>query len=156
METKKKSSKVGIIIFVGLAVAALGLMIYASAVLNEKHTNEDKYLVELNFKELNKKVKNKDSFILVVTRTDCSHCASFKPKFKDILAKNEITAYEVAIDKFSEEEKSDFKEIANVTGTPTTIFIENGEEATTTNRLIGDVNSTKIVDRLTALGYIKE
>jgi len=150
-----KKNKIGLFIFIGVVVAAVGLMIYASAVLNEKHSNEDKYLVELSYKELNKKIKNKDSFILVVTRTDCSHCASFKPKFKDILAKYEITAYEVAVDKFSDEEKSDFKEIANVTGTPTTIFIEDGEEATTTNRLIGDVNTTKIVNRLKALGYIK-
>ena len=92
---------------------------------------------------------------MVITRTDCSHCAVFKPKLKEVLSQNNIIAYEIATDKLSTNEKAEFNDIANISGTPTTIFIVDGEEATTTNRLIGDVTTEKIINKLKSQGYIK-
>ena len=108
---------------------------------------------QLSLKSLNSNLSF--PFILVVTRTDCSHCAVYKPKLKQVLKDYNIIGYEIATDKLSTKDKSAFNDIANVSGTPTTIFIVNGEEETTTNRLVGDVPTERIISRLKSQGYIK-
>ena len=155
-KTKESKNKSILIIFLCLSVLAIGLLVYAATQLNTKHEDLDKHLVELTYSELDKKIKKKESFILVVTRTDCSHCATYKPVLKQVLKDYDLYAYEVAVDKFTEKEKAKFMDISNVTGTPTTVFIENGEETTTNNRIVGAVNSNRIINRLKSLGYIKE
>ena len=155
MEKNRKNNKIEIIIISIISILSIGGLIYASIVLNKKEQDLSKYLVELSYKELKNKLDKKDSFILVITRTDCSHCAVFKPKLKEVLSQNNIIAYEIATDKLSTNEKAEFNDIANISGTPTTIFIVDGEEATTTNRLIGDVTTEKIINKLKSQGYIK-
>ena len=155
MEKNRKNNKIAIIIISIISILSIGGLIYASIILNKKEQDLSKYLVELSYKELKNKLDKKDSFILVITRTDCSHCAVFKPKLKEVLSQNNIIAYEIATDKLSTNEKAEFNDIANISGTPTTIFIVDGEEATTTNRLIGDVTTEKIINKLKSQGYIK-
>ncbi len=156
MEKKEKSkSIIGIVVTLISVLAIVGL-IYAGITLNKKSEEEDKSLVTITYKELDEKINNKDSFILVISRTDCSHCASFKPKLKSILSDNNIIAYEIATDTLSESESKKFKKLFTIQGTPTTVFITEGEETTVSNRLIGDVSSSKITERLKSLGYIKE
>ena len=155
MEKNRKNNKIAIIIISIISILSIGGLIYASIVLNKKEQDLSKYLVELSYKELKNKIDKKDSFILVITRTDCSHCAVFKPKLKEVLSQNNIIAYEIATDKLSTNEKAEFNDIANISGTPTTIFIVDGEEATTTNRLIVDVTTEKIINKLKSQGYIK-
>ena len=155
MEKNRKNNKIAIIIISIISILSIGGLIYASIVLNKKEQDLSKYLVELSYKELKNKLDKKDSFILVITRTDCSHCAVFKPKLKEVLSQNNIIAYEIATDKLETNEKAEFNDIANISGTPTTIFIVDGEEATTTNRLIGDVTTEKIINKLKSQGYIK-
>ena len=156
VKTRESRNKTIILVFLVICLAAIGLLVYASLELNKKNDELDKHLIELTYTELTKKIDKKESFILVVTRTDCSHCATYKPVLKQVLKDYDLIAYEISSDKMSEDEKAKFKDIANVTGTPTTIFIENGEETTVNNRLVGAVNSNRIINRLKSLGYIKE
>ncbi len=151
-----KNNKILGIVLIVISFLAIGGLIYASIELNRREKELDNYLVEINFKKLEKKIKNKESFILVITRTDCSHCAAFKPKLKEVLSKYDITAYEIATDLLSTKEVAKFKDIASIQGTPTTIFIVDGEEKTTTNRLIGDTSTDKIISKLKQQGYIKK
>lgn len=155
MEKSDKKNKIIKVLIIGISLLAIGGLVYASVVLGKKEADLSKYLVELSYKDLKKKINKKESFILVVTRTDCSHCAVYKPKLKEVLRDNDIIAYEIATDKLSAEEKANFNDIANVSGTPTTVFIVDGEEATTTNRIIGDVSTEKIINKLKSQGYIK-
>ncbi len=155
MVKKEKNNNIAKYIMILICILSIGGLVYASIVLNKKEEDLSKYLVELSYKELSEKLDKKESFILVITRTDCSHCAVYKPKLKEVLRDNNIIAYEIATDKLSTKEKAAFNDIANVSGTPTTIFIVNGEEETTTNRLIGDVSTEKIITRLKSQGYIK-
>lgn len=151
---KKKVIK--IILGIILILAVIGI-IYASTTLNKKNNELDSHLVVLTYKELKEKLDNKEDFILVITKTTCSHCESYKPKLKDVLSKYDIKAYEIALDKLSDDETKVFNEIANVSGTPTTIFIKNGSESTTSNRLVGDIqDEDTIITRFKALGFIKE
>ncbi len=150
---KKKGIIIGLVIVILLAVSA---MIYAGIVLNNKEKNENKYLVEIKMDELREKINNKESFILLISQTTCSHCAEYKPKFKKVLAKNKVKAYYIEKDLLSEAEEGELKTIANISGTPTTVFIVNGEEENTAYRLTGSgADEKKIEDRLKIMGYIK-
>ena len=123
---------------------------------NKKDENEEEYLVQISLNELEEKVSNKESFILVITQTDCSHCKQYKPTLKEVLKEYKITAYEIDEQEFTAEEKGRLAAIANVAGTPTTVFITEGEEKSTTDRLIGAVPKKNIISRFKSMGYIKE
>mgnify|MGYP004536547623 CR=1 FL=1 len=150
--------KKNIFIIIGIVIVALAIagLVYASTTLNKKNNDVDSHLVELNMSELQSKIDNKETFILVISQTDCSHCAEYKPILKEVLAENNITAYEIDEKKLTKEENGQLKNIANISGTPTTVFIVDGEEKSTQSRLVGSANKTKIINRLKANGYIKE
>ena len=121
-----------------------------------KTKDEKGKLITLDYDELKEKIDNEDSFILVVTRTDCSHCAIYIPRLEKVLKEYELTAYQIEVDTWKDSEKDDLGEICNVSGTPTTIFIENGEEKNTSSRLVGERTQDQIINRFKAMGYIKE
>ncbi|MBQ8659238.1 MAG: thioredoxin family protein [Bacilli bacterium] len=152
----KKKLLIGLTIII-IALAIFG-MIYIGIVNTKNEKNLDKHLIEIKFSELQEKVNNKETFILVLTQTDCSHCAEYKPTFKKVLAEYDVYAYElnIAEDKITQEEKNQLKNIANTSGTPTTIFIKDGEEVSTATRLVGNKPTSDIIKRLKAMGYIKE
>ena len=88
------------------AIAAVIGVIYSSSVLKGKEIDEDKHLVLINYSELETKINNKESFILLISQSDCAHCLAFKPGFKEVLAKYDITAYEIQTDQISNEENN--------------------------------------------------
>lgn len=151
MKTKIVYGIIGIVVFLSI----IGI-IYAGITLNKKKEIEDNHLIELTFSELQEKVANKDSFILVITQTDCSHCAEYKPTLKSVLTDYDIIAYEIDETKLSKEEFATLKDIANTSGTPATVFIEEGEEKSTSTRIIGSKKRDVIIKRLKAMKYIKE
>lgn len=139
------------IIFIAIIlIAILGVLF-----LIFKKDNNSKYLINLSANELKEKIDNKDSFILLISRTGCSHCAEYLPVFTKVLDDNKVTAYDVDLADFSKEERSYLNDIANVSGTPTTIFIEKGEEKSTINRIVGTASRKDITDRLKTMNYIK-
>ena len=60
------------------------------------------------------------------------------------------------VEKYNKDELNDFNSrITFDGGTPVTLFIKNGEEKTTATRIIGDVSSEKIIDKLKKNDFIK-
>ena len=55
----------------------------------------------------------------------------------------------------SDSDKEYLADIANISGTPTTVFIENGEETTVLNRIVGSASRKTVIDRLKTMKYIK-
>lgn len=111
------------------------------------------YLLELNLNKLKEKIENKETFVLCISKTTCSHCNDFKPKLKSIASEYNIDIYYIDVDKYDEEE---FSNLISFDGsTPTTIFIKNGDEETTSNRINGDVSKSKIIDKLKSNDFIK-
>ncbi len=149
-------NKVIMVIIILILTIAIGSLVYAGISLTKENNEEDSHLVEISFDELQEKIDNKETFILLMSQTTCSHCAEYKPVFKKVLTKYDITAYEISTDLLSKEENALIKDIANISGTPTTVFIFDGEEKNTANRLVGAAQESKIVSRLKALGYIEE
>ena len=109
----------------------------------------------LNYKSLKRKLDNKETFILEIARTDCSHCQEFTPRLNKILEEYNLTAYQVYTDKFTKTEKQKFDSKIYIGGTPTIVFIKNGKETDTYNRIVGAVPNSKVIKRLKELKYIK-
>lgn len=149
--------KVLIFTAIAICIIAIVLMIGASIKLKSDKINEDKHLVKLSIPDLQKKVADKDTFVLVVTQSKCSHCASYKPKIKKVLTKHDIIGYEIVLDELDASEKGLLRDIANTegNGTPTTVFIIDGEEQRTSTRLIGDQEESNIENRLRQLKFIE-
>lgn len=147
--------KLFIIIAIILIVGSLSALIFAGVKLYQNKVNQDKHLVNLSFNDLQEKINNKETFILVITQTTCSHCQEYKPILKKVLANYDIYAYEIEQDTLTQDERKELEHIASISGTPTTIFIIDGQEKSTTNRLIGPAEETKIINRFKAMGYIE-
>lgn len=112
-------------------------------------------LKTISFDDLKEKMDNKESFILEVIQTDCSHCKEFSPRFKKVLKENDLTAYQIDTQKLSKDEKKEFDSIIYVSGTPTVVFIKDGKETETHYRISGAVSNNKVIEKLKKAGYIK-
>lgn len=134
-------------IFIGIIIIFLLILLFLS--INNSKGN----LIELSYNDIKEKIENKENFVLCVSRTTCSHCADYKPKLKEVAKENNINIYYIDVDKYDEEE---FSNLISFDGsTPTTIFIKNGEEETTSNRINGDVSKSKIIEKLKSNGFIE-
>ena len=151
------AKKIGIIAGLAIIVLAFGFLIYAMVISGVNTKKMDETLIQLSFKELEKKLENKDTFILVITQKNCSHCAEYKPVLKEVLLENNLVAYEIDQTTLNDEEIAKLKDVASISGTPTTIFIQEGQETSTSTRIKGAGHSKKAIKtRLKAMGYIKK
>lgn len=155
MNGDKMKKKFLIFLAFAISIGAIIAIIYAAITLNKQEKIEDSYLIELTFNELEEKINNKESFVLVFTQTQCNHCHEYKPVLKRTLAKKKFYAYEIVLDHLSKKEKAKLNDIANVSGTPTTVFIIDGAEVNSSSRLVGIQQEDKIVNRLKYYGYIE-
>ena len=145
MKLKKK-----IIILVVVSVIILISTLVADNVLSKSYFNE------ISYKEIIKKMDNKDNFVLCISQTTCSHCQSYKPKLNKVANKYQIEAYYIDVDLLTDEEKKELSKYVSISGgTPSTVFIKEGTEKTAANRINGDVSTDKIIRKLEQHGFIK-
>lgn len=141
------------LIIVGIILTILlGTILYFT--LKPKENN----LIEIDGTELLKKLENKETFILVFTQTGCVHCSEYKPILNRVLTENNIKAYEINRNNLEKEEetiKNKVNELFNINGTPMTLFINDGEEKTTINRISGSTNYTNLKNILKERGFIE-
>lgn len=144
----KKNSNLIWIIAIVILVLLLSFLIINKAISKGN-------LVELTYDEFVQKIDNEESFVLCVSRTTCSHCATYKPKLESVAKDYAIDLYYIDIDKYSEEEQEEFEKIINFNdSTPTTVFLKNGKETTASNRINGDVSTSRIIDKLKSNDFI--
>lgn len=111
---------------------------------------------KIDYKEFNDLIENRKTFILYVGSASCSNCVEFEPKFKEVIKEQKIKNVKyIDLDKFNDKEKTSLNKIINISGTPTVIFVENGDEESMTNRINGNVSKEKIISRLKSNDYIK-
>lgn len=143
--SKRKNNIIVIVSLILLLLIVAFLLFY----------NKNVGLKEVDYNKVNEMMENKESFVLCISRTTCEHCNSFKPKLKKVAKDNNIIIYYIDIDKESEENQKKFSDIINFkNATPTTVFIKDGTEGTTANRLSGDVSEKKILEKLKVNGFI--
>lgn len=147
---KKKTYLIILIILLILLFVSLGILYI------RKKEEENTLVYEINMQQLEEKINNKDTFILVMTQTGCVHCQSYLPTIKKVSREYGVTFYVLNRAKLSKEEYNRLNDIANISGTPATIFIVDGEEKTTLNRLTGSIEKSRLVEKLISEGYINE
>ncbi len=147
----KKILKKWYLYLIIIAVIGLGFfLVYKLA-----FANENKNLIEININELQDKVNNEEDFVLVISQTGCPHCEQYLPELQKTIEKINFKVYLLNLSNIKTE--SDAKAlslIANISGTPTTLFFKNGKETTSLNRIVGYTNEKNIIARLESLGYI--
>lgn len=145
---KKKKNKglfIGIIIFV-LILAGLGIYYYI----------ENNRVEKISYNEFFNKMQKKDSFVLVVSKTDCQYCKMYLPKLENIAKEYKLKFYYVEVDTFTASESDSFSSYIDYNAsTPTTVFINKGTEENKLNRINGNVKGDKLKEKLKNAGYIK-
>lgn len=139
---KKKSILIlGIILIIILAI-----ILYF--VLKPKKSN----IITITGQELLEKLDNKETFIMLISQDGCSHCEEFKPILNRVLKENNKNAYEISWKEIRNNEE--LNHAFNINGTPTTIFINDGIEKTTINRLVGSTTYSDLKNKLKERGFI--
>ena len=114
------------------------------------------YLKELKYDEVIEKINNKESFVLLLSQTTCAHCMDFKPKLTEVANKYKLEIYYLETNLIDAEVLKEFKaNYFSFDGTPTTVFVIEGDEKTAANRINGDVSKEKIIAKLKSNGFIK-
>lgn len=138
----------------GIAIVFL-IIIMALLLINYINTPKEGNLISIKYKEIKEKINNKESFILVVSQSTCSHCASYKPKLELIAKDYGIDIYYIDYDKDSS--KEEFLDDFDLDGsTPITLFINDGEEKSLLNRLEGDISKEKAIEKFKKMGFIEK
>lgn len=88
----------------------------------------------LSYSDYQQKIDNKESFVVVLSRESCSHCANFMPVAKQFAEDKKLPMYYVDTDTFTEEDWNKFetsntflKKNSGNWGTPTTIVLAGNE-----------------------------
>lgn len=141
----------GLLYVIVVLVILLGVfLIYKLAFVH----NEESKLIDIKVADLETKINNKEDFVLVISQTGCSHCEQYLPELDRTLKAVDYNAYVLNISGISSEESQTLSKYANFSGTPTTLFFNEGIEKTTLNRFVGYASQAKITERLKSLGYI--
>jgi len=112
------------------------------------------YFNEIKYDELMEKIENKEDIVLLISRTTCSHCVTYKPKLKAVANEYKVNVYYIDVDLLSKSENDKLTSHINYDGTPVTVFLRNGEEKTAANRINGDASKEKIERKLKNNGFI--
>lgn len=143
----KKKSKLIILIIIVLVITAFTYTIYKS--------NKNKYFNKLTYSKFFKKWESNDTFPLVISKLECTYCKLYLPKIEKISKKQKIKVYYIEVDSFTAEESSAFSNLINYSGTPTTVFIVNGDEPSKATRINGNTTEEKIINKFKAANFIK-
>lgn len=136
-----------------IILGSICLVILVGAFIADRILSKN-YFKELKYDEVIEKVENKDSFVLLISQTTCTHCISYKPKLEEVANKYKIDIYYIESNLLNDEERDKFTSYINFSTTPVTVFIKNGEETTVANRINGDASKDKIEKKLKSNGFI--
>lgn len=114
---------------------------------------EESFIIKVNTEELKQKLEQKETFILLVSKENCSYCKEYAPILNRVLKEYKLNAYEVDWKELRND--TDLSKTYSISGTPTTIFIHDGEENTTINRIVGTTTYNKVKEKLKERGFIK-
>ena len=110
---------------------------------------------EVSYEKLNNMLDSKQSFILMIGRETCSACSSYKLTLNRVISDYNVDVKYIDLDKLSDSDESELIAEFPLTGTPQTIFIKNGVEEDTHNRIDGNLKYSKVVEKFKENGYIK-
>jgi predicted bacteriocin transport accessory protein len=115
---------------------------------------------EINYNKFNKMVDNKETFILLIGSSTCSHCLEYKPTLERIIKRYQVKVYYIDISKLSDNDNDSLSNKISFTGTPTVVFFKNGVEgdgktSPEYTRIVGNKNYDYSVKKFKSNGFIK-
>jgi len=110
--------------------------------------------IRLSFDDLQLKLNDKDTFVLVIGSDTCSACAKYKTTMESIIKDKKLDIYYLDLNSVTDEEYSKIYSKYVINSTPTTIFIKDGLETSTYDRIIGAASYSDIIESLKKHGYI--
>ena len=134
-------------------LVSICLVVLVGAIIADRIMSKS-YFNEIEYEELIEKIENKEDLIVLISQTTCSHCISYKPKLEDMANKHKIDIYYIDVDLLSDEQRTQLGKYINYDGTPTTVFLKNGEETSAATRINGDASRDKIEKKLKSNGFI--
>lgn len=111
-------------------------------------------LKDISYDQLNEKFTNKETFVLYIGSSSCSHCAEFKPILEKVISDYKLDVYYINMANVSDSEYQAVKNKTNLQGTPTVLLVKNGKSLTT-NRIIGSKEYNDTVEFFKDIEYIK-
>ncbi len=111
---------------------------------------------EITYDDLNSMLEDKESFVLFIGSATCTHCDAYKVTINKVIEDYDVDIKYIDISKLSDSEVSSLQAKFPFSGTPTTVFVEKGEEESTFNRIEGESSYSEVVDALKENEYIKE
>ncbi len=135
-----------------IVVVSILILVIAGLLFSDVLSN--KYLKEIKYEEVIEKMNNKERFVLLLSQTTCSHCKDYKPKLAKVAKEYELVVYYLETDLLDKETYNDLKKHFSFSGTPTTIFITDGEEKSAATRISGEASADKIISKLKSNGFI--
>ena len=126
----------------------LGLMICGCSAKRNTYTM-------LSYEQLLKKIENKETFPLVIGSSECSACANYQITMQSFIKEYQIEVFEIDLLELSDEEYDKLKLELSFTGTPTTVFYEDGKLTSFFNRIDGSASKGVVEDYFKSNGYIK-
>ena len=88
----------------------------------------------LSYNDYQQKIENNESFIVILSRESCSHCANFIPVAKEFAEEKKYPMYYVDTDTFTSDDWANFeasntflKKQKGNWGTPTTVVLAGSE-----------------------------
>ena len=108
----------------------------------------------LSYKDLNKKLENKESFVLYLDDDSDNLLSS---TLNSVLEENNLNGFKLKVNKLSDKEKDELKLVVDYTKAPSIAFIIEGRDPSVLAHVTYEY-STKdtIVNHLKDLGFIKE
>lgn len=110
---------------------------------------------EIDYKTYKQMIEEKQSFILFIGSSECSHCRDYKVTLNKVIKKYNVEVFYLDLAKLTEKEDNEFNSKISFSGTPTTIFIKNGKEESHYNRIVGAVDYDEIVKKFKDNKYIE-
>ncbi len=111
-------------------------------------------LESIRYQDLKDKISDKESFVLYIHKTGCSHCESYEPILRKALQDKNIKAYSINTSSLSSAEEKNLKEKVDLKGTPTLIYIEKGV-SDINGSLVGEQSYEDTIDFFKTIGYIE-
>lgn len=116
--------------------------------------NTKKNLIEINYDELRTKIENKESFVLYVGSSECSHCSDFKPILEKVITENNLDVYYINMANLSKSKYNAVLDKIDGNGTPTTVYLKNGKTKSSP-RISGARDYETIIEFFKELNLIK-
>ncbi|MDD3048859.1 MAG: thioredoxin family protein [Bacilli bacterium] len=138
-------------ITIGMLICSLIIILIAVVGCTTNGSN----LKIIDVDKLKTLIKNEDSFILYVSNKKCTICEKFEPVFKEVIEEYKLNVYKIDTYTLTTDEFKEMNEYANIQGTPTVEFFNDGKEESTLNRMDGSYTKKMIIQSLTENEYIK-